>query len=171
MTFEKARTLAKKKWNEALSRIEVSGGTQESKIKFYTGLYHVLLGRGLASDVNGSYPTNSGEVGQIELNSDGTPKYNHYNTDAIWGGYWNLTNLWAMAYPEYYNDWIQSQMLVYRDAGWLGDGIAASRYVSGVGTNMVSIAFSGAYCSGIRDFDVASAYKAALKMSWNGKDV
>lgn len=171
VTFEKARTLAKKKWNEALSRIEVSGGTQESKIKFYTGLYHVLLGRGLASDVNGSYPTNSGEVGQIELNSDGTPKYNHYNTDAIWGGYWNLTNLWAMAYPEYYNDWIQSQMLVYRDAGWLGDGIAASRYVSGVGTNMVSIAFSGAYCSGIRDFDVASAYKAALKneLEWQGR--
>ena len=171
VTFEKARTLAKKKWNEALSRIEVSGGTQESKIKFYTGLYHVLLGRGLASDVNGSYPTNSGEVGQIELNSDGTPKYNHYNTDAIWGGYWNLTNLWAMAYPEYYNDWIQSQMLVYRDAGWLGDGIAASRYVSGVGTNMVSIAFSGAYCSVIRDFDVASAYKAALKneLEWQGR--
>lgn len=171
VTFEKARTLAKKKWNEALSRIEVSGGTQESKIKFYTGLYHVLLGRGLASDVNGSYPTNSGEVGQIELNSDGTPKYNHYNTDAIWGGYWNLTNLWAMAYPEYYNDWIKSQMLVYRDAGWLGDGIAASRYVSGVGTNMVSIAFSGAYCSGIRDFDVASAYKAALKneLEWQGR--
>ena len=171
MTFEKARTLAKNKWNEALSRIVVSGGTQENKIKFYTGLYHVLLGRGLASDVNGSYPTNSGEMGQIELNSDGTPKFNHYNTDAIWGGYWNLTNLWAMAYPEYYNDWIQSQMLVYRDVGWLGDGIAASRYVSGVGTNMVSIAFSGAYCSGIRDFDVASAYKAALKneLEWHGR--
>ena len=171
LSFEKARKMAKEKWNKALSRIVVSGGTPESRIKFYTGLYHVLLGRGLASDVNGAYPTNDGSVGQIELNSDGTPEYHHYNTDAIWGGYWNLTNLWAMAYPEYYNDWIQSQMLVYKDAGWLGDGIAASRYVSGVGTNMVSIAFSGAYNSGIRNFDIETAYKAALKneLEWRGR--
>lgn len=171
LSFEEARKMAKEKWNKALSRIVVSGGTPESRIKFYTGLYHVLLGRGLASDVNGAYPTNDGSVGQIELNSDGTPEYHHYNTDAIWGGYWNLTNLWAMAYPEYYNDWIQSQMLVYKDAGWLGDGIAASRYVSGVGTNMVSIAFSGAYNSGIRNFDIETAYKAALKneLEWRGR--
>ena len=33
---------------------------------------------------------------------------------------------------------------MYKDAGWLGDGIAASKYVSGVGTNMVSIALAGA---------------------------
>lgn len=55
------------------------------------------------------------------------------------GAYWNLTSLWALAYPEYYNGLVNSQLLVYKDAGWLGDGIAASRYVSGVGTNMVSI--------------------------------
>lgn len=60
---------------------------------------------------------------------------------------------------------------MYKDAGWLGDGIAASKYVSGVGTNMVSIALAGAYNSGIRDFDVETAYQAALKMNWNGKGV
>lgn len=130
-----------------------------------------MLGRGLASDVNGAYPKNEGSIGQIKLKQDGTPEYNHYNTDAIWGGYWNLTNLWAIAYPEYYNDWVQSQVIMYKDAGWLGDGIAASKYVSGVGTNMVSIALAGAYNSGIRDFDVETAYQAALKMNWNGKGV
>lgn len=76
-----------------------------------------------------------------------------------------------MAYPEYYKDWVQSQILMYKDAGWLGDGIAASKYVSGVGTNMVSIALSGAYNSGIRNFDVEAGYQAALKMNWNGEDV
>jgi putative alpha-1,2-mannosidase len=68
-----------------------------------------------------------------------------------------------MAYPEYYNDVISSQLLVYNDAGWLGDGIAASRYVSGVGTNMMSIVFAGAYNCGIRGYDVEKAYEAALK--------
>lgn len=170
LSFDNARRSAAEDWSEQLSRIEVKGGSEDSRIKFYTGLYHCLLGRGLASDVNGAYPKNDGTVGQIELGKDGKPVHNHYNTDAIWGGYWNLTPLWALAYPEYYNDWCASQLLVYKDAGWLGDGIACSKYVSGVGTNMVSIALAGAYNSGIRDFDIETMYAAARKDNFEWRD-
>ena len=163
LSFDQARESAVSIWDEYLGRIRVEGGTDEDKKKFYTGLYHALLGRGLASDVNGSYPKNDGTVGHIALDNDGKPLHNHYNTDAIWGAFWNLTQLWSLAYPEYYADWIQSQLLVYKDAGWLGDGIANSRYVSGVGTNFVSLAIAAAYNCGIRDFDVATGYEAALK--------
>ncbi len=85
--------------------------------------------------------------------------------------YWNLTQLWALAYPEYYADFIKSQLLIYKDAGWLADGIANSRFVSGVGTNMVSIVFSGAYMAGIKDFDIQQAYAAARKneLEWQGQ--
>lgn len=170
LSFDSARRSAAEDWSEQLSRIEVKGGSEDSRIKFYTGLYHCLLGRGLASDVNGAYPKNDGTVGQIELGKDGKPVHNHYNTDAIWGGYWNLTPLWALAYPEYYNDWCASQLLVYKDAGWLGDGIACSKYVSGVGTNMVSIALAGAYNSGIRDFNIETMYAAARKDNLEWRD-
>lgn len=170
LSFDSARRSAAEDWSEQLSRIEVKGGSEDSRIKFYTGLYHCLLGRGLASDVNGAYPKNDGTVGQIELGKDGKPVHNHYNTDAIWGGYWNLTPLWALAYPEYYNDWCASQLLVYKDAGWLGDGIACSKYVSGVGTNMLSIALAGAYNSGIRDFDIETMYAAARKDNLEWRD-
>lgn len=161
--FNAARKAAEKEWRRQLGRIKVEGGTDDSRIKFYTGLYHALLGRGLASDVNGAYPRNDGTVGQIPTGKHGRSIHNHYNTDAVWGAYWNLTTLWSLAYPEYYADWISSQLLVYKDAGWLGDGIACSRYVSGVGTNMVPIAMAGAYQSGIRNFDVETAYAASLK--------
>lgn len=170
LSFDNARRSAAADWSEQLSRIEVKGGSEDSRIKFYTGLYHCLLGRGLASDVNGAYPKNDGTVGQIELGKDVKPVHNHYNTDAIWGGYWNLTPLWALAYPEYYNDWCASQLQVYKDAGWLGDGIACSKYVSGVGTNMVSIALAGAYNSGIRDFDIETMYAAARKDNLEWRD-
>lgn len=171
LTFDEALKNTKEKWQNSLNRILVSGGTNDSKIKFYTGLFHALLGRGLASDVNGAYPKNDGSVGQIEKDNNGKLKHHFYNTDAIWGAYWNLTTLWAIAYPEYYNDWVNSQLLVYKDAGWLGDGIAASKYVSGVGTNMTSIAIAGAYNSGIRNFDIETAYQAALKneLGWEGR--
>lgn len=163
LTFDQAREQSRKKWNDYLGRIRVSGGSKADQVKFYTGLYHAVLGRGLASDVNGAYPKNTGGIGQIPLDAQGNPLHNHYNTDAVWGAYWNLSPLWAMVYPEYYADFVSSQLLVYDDAGWLGDGIANSRYVSGVGTNYTGLIMAGAYNYGIRNFDVAKAYAAARK--------
>ncbi len=170
LTFDEAKETAQNTWNEELGKIKVYGKNENDKIKFYTGLFHAILGRGLASDVNGAYPKNDGGVGQIDLNSQGKPKHNHYNTDAIWGAFWNLTQLWALAYPEYYADWVSSQLLVYKDAGWLGDGIANSRYVSGVGTNFTGLAIAAAYNCGIRNFNVPLAYEAVLKNEIDGKD-
>lgn len=170
LTFDDAKKNATEQWNNYLGRIRVEGGTKDDKVKFYTGLFHAVLGRGLASDVNGAYPKNDGKVGQIPLNKQGKPSYNHYNTDAIWGGYWNLTQLWSLAYPEYYADWIQSQLIVYKDAGWLGDGIANSKYVSGVGTNFTGLAIAAAYNVGIRNFDVQLGYEAARKNELESED-
>ncbi len=169
--FDKVRKSAEKVWDDHLGRILVEGGGEAHKTKFYTGLYHALLGRGLASDVNGAYPKNDGGVGQIPLGKDGKPVHNHYNTDAVWGAFWNLTQLWSVAYPEYLSDWIQSQLLVYKDTGWLCDGIACSRFVSGVGTNFVSLVIAAAHNCGIRDFDVRLAYEAARKneLEWEGR--
>ena len=171
VTFDQAKKNATDVWNESLSRIYVEGGKETDKVKFYTGLFHALLGPGLASDANGYYPKNNGTVGRIALDEEGNPVHQHYNTDAIWGGFWNLTQLWSLAYPEYYSDWIKSQLLVYQDAGWLGDGIACSKYVSGVGTNFTSLAIAAAYNCGIRDFDVQQGYEAALKneVEWRGR--
>ncbi|WP_018631166.1 GH92 family glycosyl hydrolase [Niabella aurantiaca] len=171
LSFDEARAQSKKIWNQYLGRVDVTGKKRADLVKFYTGLYHALLGRGLASDVNGAYPKNDGTIGQIPLDKSGKPVHQHYNTDAVWGIYWNLAQLWALVYPEYYSDFIKSQLLVYRDAGWLGDGIANSRYVSGVGTNFVGLVFAGAYMAGIRDFDVKQAYEAARKneLEWRNR--
>lgn len=169
-SFDSARQKAQNLWNDMLGKIEVETNDTNNKIKFYTGLYHALLGRGLASDVNGAYPTNGGKIGQIPLNKQNQPWHNHYNTDAVWGTYWNLNQLWTIAYPEFYSDLIKSQLLVYKDAGWLGDGIANSKFVSGVGTNMVSLLMSSAYMAGIRDFDINLAYEASRKNELDGKN-
>ncbi|HEX6427458.1 MAG TPA: GH92 family glycosyl hydrolase [Niastella sp.] len=170
LSFDNAKQQAFNTWNQYLGRIQIETPVRNNAVKFYTGLYHALLGRGLASDVNGAYPKNDGTIGQIALDKKGMPLHNHYNTDAVWGAYWNLTQLWALAYPEYYSDFIKSQLLIYKDAGWLADGIANSRFVSGVGTNMVSIVFAGAWMAGIKDFNVQQAYAAARKNELEGKD-
>ena len=163
LSFDQAMWQTHESWKSSLGRIRVEGKVKKDKVKFYTGLYHALLGRGLASDVNGAYPKNDGTNGQIPIGPDNKPLHNFYNTDALWGAQWNLIQLWTLAYPEFISDFIKGQLLVYSDAGWLGDGIACSKYVSGVGTNQVPLAIVAAYMCGIRDFDIPEAYQASLK--------
>ena len=167
LTFDEAKEAAHRQWEDYLGRIRVETPVKEDKVKFYTGLYHALLGRGLASDVNGAYPRNDGSVGRIPL-ENGKPAHNLYNTDAAWGAQWNLSQVWILAYPEYASDYISSHLLVYKDAGWLADGLANSRYVSGVGTNLLTTILAGAYQCGIRDFDVDLAYEASIKNELDG---
>lgn len=163
LTFSQALRQAEQKWKNMLGRIIVRSDDEVAKTRFYTGLYHALLGRGVCSDVHGTYPKNDGSIGQITCDEQGIPRHAHYNTDAVWGAYWNLSQLWAIAYPDYYADFVNSQLLIYKDTGWLADGIVNSRFVSGVGTNMVSVIMAGAYQCGIRSFDTGLAYEAALK--------
>lgn len=167
LAFDEVKEAANQTWEDYLGRIRVETDSKENKVKFYTGLYHAILGRGLASDVNGAYPKNDGTVGQLPM-KDGKPAFSFYNTDGIWGGQWNLIQVWALAYPEYLSDYVSTHVQVYKDAGWLGDGIANSRFVSGVGTNQLGNVISAAYMCGIRDFDVEAGYAAARKNELDG---
>ncbi|WP_423738119.1 GH92 family glycosyl hydrolase [Chitinophaga caseinilytica] len=169
LTFDQAKANAGKVWEDYLDRIRVETSNKADKIKFYTGLYHALLGRGLANDINGAYPRNDGTIGQIPLHNN-KPVHNIYNTDAAWGVQWNLSQLWMLVYPEYQSDYLSSHLQTYKDAGWLADGLANGRYVSGVGTNLLTTLFAGAYQCGIRDFDTKTAYEASLKNELDGQN-
>lgn len=173
LTFEQAKRNAQQIWNAELSKIAVEGTNEPDKIKFYTGLFHALLGRGIASDVNGAYPKHGGTMGQLPVRTNEDLKTEFINTDAIWGGYWNITQLWALSYPEWYGSFVNTQLQLYKDRGWFGDGIANSEYISGVGTNFVGLAIAAAYNSGIRNYDVNLAYEAikANDLNYKGRIV
>ncbi|CAN0368931.1 unnamed protein product, partial [Ectocarpus sp. 4 AP-2014] len=91
--FDQVVTESKAEWNGLLGRIAVKGGTKKDQKRFYTDLWHALLGRKIISDVNGAYPDNTGKtfkVGQLPLKDDGTPGFNHYNSDSFWGAQWTI---------------------------------------------------------------------------------
>ncbi|HRN58446.1 MAG TPA: glycoside hydrolase family 92 protein, partial [Agriterribacter sp.] len=171
LSFDAARLQTRAVWQQELGKIVVEGDEQ-NKTKFYTGLFHALLGRGIANDVNGAYPMHQGRTGRLApVHGVESPAF--MNTDAIWGAFWNITQLWALAYPEWYNNYVHTQLQLYKDRGWFGDGIASSQYVSGVGTNFVGLAIAGAYQAGIRNYDVALAYEAvkANELNWQNRKV
>ena len=86
--FDFVRAKARDEWRQMLGRIRVESENEVDKIKFYTGLYHALLGRGISDDINCAYPTRTGEIGQLEMSEKGKPKFHHFNTDGFWGGFW-----------------------------------------------------------------------------------
>jgi len=55
--FDRVRKESRRRWNEWLGKIAVSGGREETRVKFYTDLWHVLLGRHKIDDLNGDYPS------------------------------------------------------------------------------------------------------------------
>ena len=168
--FDGAKVKAREIWQQELSKIVINDSSEQNKVKFYTGLFHALLGRGIASDVNGAYPMHGGRTGQLKQ-TNGKEVSEFMNTDAIWGAFWNITQLWALSYPARYNSYVNTQLQIYRDKGWFGDGIANSEYVSGVGTNFVGLAIAAAYQAGIRNYDVALAYEAvkANELNWRNR--
>lgn len=129
--FEQTVNEAQSEWNELLSRIEVEGGDQNDKKRFYTDLWHALQGRKIISDANGAYPDNTGEtfrIGQLPLNKNGEPKFNHYNSDAFWGAQWTINTLWGLVYPEIKKEFVLSLLQYQKDGGYIPRGPSGGNY-------------------------------------------
>ena len=129
--FDNTVKQSKEEWNSLLIRIEIEGGTQKEQQRFYTDLWHALQGRRIISDVNGAYPDNTGEefrIGQIPLNNEGKPQFNHYNSDSFWGAQWTLNTLWQLVYPSVADEFVQSFMQYYKDGGLIPRGPAGGNY-------------------------------------------
>lgn len=129
--FDKVVEDSHNEWESLLSRIEVKGGSDLDQKRFYTDLWHSLQGRRIISDVNGAYPDNTSDtfrVGQIPLNENGKPKFNHYNSDSFWGAQWTINTLWGLVYPEIKEEFVQSLLQYAKDGGLIPRGPSGGNY-------------------------------------------
>lgn len=171
ITFDQVRSEASEKWNKMLSSIRVDDDNTENLKKFYTGLYHVLAGRGIASDVNGAYPRNDGGIGQLPLDAEGKPTRHYFNTDGMWGGFWNLSQIWALVYPGHFMEYLQANLDFATETGWLHDGLAAGIHTNGVQTNFFGLLLASAFNCGLEFENLENAWEAAYKneTGYNGR--
>ena len=129
--FDTVRRTSQQEWNEWLGRIEVQGGTQPQRTKFYTDLWHVLLGRHKIDDANGQYPDlTDGEryhsftrnirvkTGTLPRDAAGRVLHHMYNSDAFWLTQWNLNILWGLGWPEILDE-MSASLIQYADNGGL----------------------------------------------------
>lgn len=158
--FEKVKTESAVIWNDWLGKIEVEGGSEAQRIKFYTDLWHVLLGRQRINDVTGDYPDRTegpryGEHGYLTdavfkvknpgKDKNGAVMHNMYNSDAFWLTQWNLNILWGLAWPGIQDDMAASMIAYANNGGLLPRGPAGGGYTyimtGSPSTNLVVSAF------------------------------
>lgn len=164
--FDTTRENSRKEWNEWLGTIRVKGGTDEQKVKFYTDMWHTLLGRHKINDINGEYPDRtqllakgnrgSGDdfiLRKIRSDRNGKLVHNMYNSDALWLTQWNQNTLWGIAFPELLDDFSASMVEYGAIGGLIPRGPCAGGY---------SFIMSGCPATSL----ITSAYQRGLTHKW-----
>ncbi|WPU90910.1 GH92 family glycosyl hydrolase [Mucilaginibacter sabulilitoris] len=145
-SFDQVRKEATDTWNDLLSKITVTGGTERQKGLFYSCLYRSFLWPALRSDINGDFTDIGGKV----VNKG----FNYYTEPSLWDDYRNKLVLLGLLSPKVTNDVIKSLIDKGEIKGFMPTffhGDHASAFIA------------GSYLRGLRDYDVKKAYNLLLK--------
>jgi putative alpha-1,2-mannosidase len=156
--FDRVVDESRDEWNDWLGKIDVKGGATQTRVKFYTDLWHALLGRHKIDDHSGDYPTcfapkdamktaivARGTGGYIQgdydtqtppravirsvpRGSDGKPLHHMYNSDALWLTMWNQNILWGLGWPGMMDEFSVSMLEYARHGGCLPRGPSGGGY-------------------------------------------
>ena len=155
--FDACRAAARKVWQDLLARIEVEGGSETDKVKFYTNLYRAYCARTIWSDVNGKYVDMYEKPQQLP-----DPESPVYGCDAFWNTFWNLNQLWNLMTPHVSNKWVRSLLEIYDKGDWLAKGPTGIEYSSIMVASHEIPFIVAAYQHGIRGYDVEKAFRAMV---------
>ncbi len=159
--FNQIKSESQTAWNNVFGRIQVKGGSAKQQTKFYTDLWHVLMGRHKLNDVNGAIPdytngkggnTDKLKVRQLPINEDGTSKHNYYNADSFWLTNFNLNLLWGLAYPDVLEDFALSFLKLDEIGGNLPRGPNGGGYSYIMTGSPATLLIASAHNLGVLDY-------------------
>jgi predicted alpha-1,2-mannosidase len=154
--FGAIRAAARSRWDQALGKVGVAGGSASQTRTFYTALYHALLAPRTFDDVGGDYIGMDGAVHRAR----GRTQYADFSG---WDVYRTEIELLALIEPRRASDMVQSLVADAQQSGCL----PRWPYANGQGMTMVGdsadpiIAAAAAF--GADHFDHAAALAAMLR--------
>jgi predicted alpha-1,2-mannosidase len=152
LPFDDARDAAAMVWQQHLERIEVVGGTDDDRVRFYTALYHALIHPSILNDVSGTYPIFSrDEIGQ----AGGDARYTVFS---LWDTYRTLHPLLTLVYPETQLEIVRGMQDMTLDADAPPKWELISDEVQPMVGDPALIVFADSYAKGLTDFDVGAVY-------------
>ncbi len=146
-SFEQVYKEADETWNNLLSKIEITGGTDRQKNIFYSSLYRSFLWPALRSDVNGEFTDEKGKI----VNEG----FRYYTNPSFWDTYRNKLILLGMITPDVAVDVIKS----ITERGEKTTGYMPTFFHGDHASTFVS----GSYLRGLKNFDLERTYKLLLR--------
>ncbi|MCD9087885.1 GH92 family glycosyl hydrolase [Stenotrophomonas sp. SY1] len=155
--FDGMRAAAKQQWSEALGAVDAHG-SEAQRTRFYTALYHTLLGPTLFMDSDGRYRGPDNAVHQ-------TKGWTNYSTFSLWDTYRALHPLATLVQPpQRTNDFVNSLLASRRESAhgvlpvWSFHGLETWCMI---GYHAVPV-IADAYMKGIRGYDTDEALQAMV---------
>lgn len=155
--FDETKNKAYDIWNKELSKVKVSGGTDEQYKTFYSCLYRMLI-----------FPRKFYEIdreGKILHYSPYTGKVHEgymYSDNGFWDTFRAQFPFMNLMYPQIVEEVLHSMANIYKQSGWLPEWISPGHRDCMVGSHSSSIV-ADAYMKGITNIDIDLLYEAILK--------
>lgn len=159
--FEKAKSKARAVWNKELSKIEISGGTKEQQVIFYTALYHCMVVPNIYNDVDGNYRGRDFNIHKAE-------GYDQYTVFSLWDTFRAWHPLMTIIDRKRTRDYIQTFLAQYDQGGLLPVWeLSANETECMIGYHAIPV-IADAWANGIHDFDATKALRAMKKSAEAG---
>ena len=156
--FDAIAAQGRAEWDALLSRVRVSGGTEDRLRTFYTCLYRALLFPRIHWEVDAA----GGIVHRSPVADDTVAKGYYYAGTGFWDTFRSLFPLLNFLYPEVNAKMTAGLENCWKECGWLPEwsnpGLAACM----IGNNSASVV-ADAWLSGVREgYDVQALYEALV---------
>lgn len=154
--FDQVQAQAKALWNKELSKITVTGGTEDQKSVFYTSMYHTMIDPRSIADVDGQYP---GGDGKTHTTKDFTKR----SIFSGWDVFRSQFPLQTIINPTIVGDMINSLVELADQSGnhYLERWEMLNAYSGCMLGNPAVSVMADAYQKGIRNFDLQKGYQYA----------
>ncbi len=147
---------ARHTWAEALSVVEVEGGTEDERTVFYTALYHALLHPNLLQDVNGEYP-------EMVTGRTLRTTRDRYTVFSLWDTYRCTHQLFTLLYPEQQMAMVRTLLEQAREQGWLSKWELFGQDTFTMEGDPAVPVIVDSWMKGLRDFDAGQALHIMLR--------
>ena len=154
--FDEVKAQTREVWNQALSKIDIDGGTERQRTIFYTALYRALT---RMTDVTEDGKYFSGYDMQVH-EAEG---HDFYVDDGLWDTFRSMHPLQLLLDGKQQEDMVRSYIRMYQQSGEMPSfpSIAGEQPVM-IGHHAAELILD-TYAKGYRDFDLATAYAAVRK--------
>jgi len=155
--FDQVKQAGEDRWNDALGKVLVSGGTVDQVRTFYSCLYRTILFPRMFYE----YDESGNIVHYSPYNGEVLPGYMFTDT-GFWDTFRALFPLLNLVFPDV-NEKIQAGLVnAFLEGGWLPEWASPGYRDVMVGNNSAAVV-ADAYIKGLRGYDINTLYESLLK--------